>query len=138
LPPHSAERLGLSGSDLSPLFLRLSLRKKSLRGTQRKAIGIPHCAAASRNQSLLAAAVQYALGLFVQSLRRQHLDPGYGMNLQPAMVPVEHMYARYLNPIILVRYGDVLTKAATSGKCGTVRLSTLFLFDLAYARRFKY
>jgi len=40
LPPHRAERLGLSGSDLSPLFPRLSLRKKSLRGTQRKAIGI--------------------------------------------------------------------------------------------------
>jgi hypothetical protein len=48
-PPHSAERLGLAESDLSPLFLRLSLRKKSLRGAQRKAIGIPHCAAASRN-----------------------------------------------------------------------------------------
>jgi len=48
LPPHSAERLGLSGSDLAPLFLRLSLRKKSLRRTKRKAIGIPHCAAASR------------------------------------------------------------------------------------------
>ncbi|HEX9630405.1 MAG TPA: hypothetical protein VF961_10320 [Pyrinomonadaceae bacterium] len=49
LPPHNAERLGLSGNDLSPLFLRLSLRKKSLSGTQQKAIGIPHCAAASRN-----------------------------------------------------------------------------------------
>jgi len=31
LPPHSAERLGLSGSDLSPLFLRLSLRRKSFK-----------------------------------------------------------------------------------------------------------
>ena len=31
LPPHSAERLGLSGSDLQPLFLRLSLRKKVIK-----------------------------------------------------------------------------------------------------------
>jgi hypothetical protein len=54
------------------------------------------------------------------------------------MFPIEHMYARYLYPIILVGYRDVLTKAATSGKCGTVWLSVLFLLNLAYAHRLRF
>jgi len=50
LPPHSAERLGLSGSDLSSSFPEAEPQEKSLRETLRKAIGIPRCAAASRNR----------------------------------------------------------------------------------------
>jgi hypothetical protein len=39
---------------------------------------------------------------------------------------------------MLVGDRDVLTKAATSGEGGTVWLSILFLFDLAYAHRFNH
>jgi hypothetical protein len=50
MPQHSAERLCLSGEVLYFFFLRLSLKKNREGEAERKAIGIPHCAAASRRR----------------------------------------------------------------------------------------